>query len=206
MDTVKHRVKRGGKDIDLTNREYASLSSFCVTPTKSSPDMLSEHVWEVILILSRTSLTSILPPPPEDRRKRHAETAPYFARQGYMLQIRKKNDPVVRFSLTICILGSGDHSLCFWCITLRQRKNKFVHTIDALLVAQVEGTETHFIRSGSRIRKPAEGARSSAIFLMRSHRALPLLSPVGRRDRRVGHFPPIRILSREGVSLAMSLF
>ena len=47
MDTLKHRVRRGGKDLDLTNREYDLLEFFLrhlnevVTRTK-----LSEHVWE----------------------------------------------------------------------------------------------------------------------------------------------------------------
>ena len=47
MDTVKHRVWRGGRELDLTNREYALLEYFLrhsnqvVTRTQ-----LSEHVWE----------------------------------------------------------------------------------------------------------------------------------------------------------------
>ncbi len=47
IDTLKHKVSRGGKELDLTNREYALLEFFLrhanevVTRTK-----LSENVWE----------------------------------------------------------------------------------------------------------------------------------------------------------------
>ncbi len=47
MDTLKHRVRRGGQELELTNREYALLeylmrhSNQVVTRTS-----LSEHVWE----------------------------------------------------------------------------------------------------------------------------------------------------------------
>jgi DNA-binding response OmpR family regulator len=47
MDTLKHRVRRGDKDLNLTNREYDLLEFFLrhsnevVTRTQ-----LSEHVWE----------------------------------------------------------------------------------------------------------------------------------------------------------------
>lgn len=47
MDTLKHRVKRGGKDIPLTNREYALLEYFLRQPNQViTRTMLSEHVWE----------------------------------------------------------------------------------------------------------------------------------------------------------------
>jgi DNA-binding response OmpR family regulator len=47
LDVLRHRVRRGGRDIDLTNREYAILEYLMrhagqvVTRT-----MLAEHVWE----------------------------------------------------------------------------------------------------------------------------------------------------------------
>lgn len=47
LDTLRHRARRGGHDLELTNREYALLEFFMrhadrvVTRT-----MLSEHVWE----------------------------------------------------------------------------------------------------------------------------------------------------------------
>ncbi len=48
MDTLKHRVQRGGKDLDLTNREYALLEFFLRHPNEVvTRTNLSEHVWEV---------------------------------------------------------------------------------------------------------------------------------------------------------------
>jgi two-component system OmpR family response regulator len=47
LDTLRHRVTRGGRELDLTNREYELLeflmrhSGQIVTRT-----MLAEHVWE----------------------------------------------------------------------------------------------------------------------------------------------------------------
>jgi DNA-binding response OmpR family regulator len=47
MDTLKHRVRRGGKDLDLTNREYALLEFFLRHPNEIvTRTQLSEHVWE----------------------------------------------------------------------------------------------------------------------------------------------------------------
>ncbi len=47
VDTVKHRVRRGGKDVDLTNREYALLEFFLRHPNQVvTRTLLSEHVWE----------------------------------------------------------------------------------------------------------------------------------------------------------------
>jgi DNA-binding response OmpR family regulator len=47
MDTLKHKVRRGGKEIDLTNREYALLEFFLRHPNEVvTRTKLSEHVWE----------------------------------------------------------------------------------------------------------------------------------------------------------------
>jgi DNA-binding response OmpR family regulator len=47
MDTLKHRVRRGGKDLDLTNREYELLEFFLRHPNELvTRTKLSEHVWE----------------------------------------------------------------------------------------------------------------------------------------------------------------
>ncbi|HNX68931.1 MAG TPA: response regulator transcription factor [Candidatus Omnitrophota bacterium] len=47
VDTVKHKVRRTGRDIDLTNREYALLEFFLRHPNQVvTRTMLSEHVWE----------------------------------------------------------------------------------------------------------------------------------------------------------------
>jgi len=47
VDTVKHSVKRGDKEIDLTNREYALLEYFMRRPNQViTRTMLAEHVWE----------------------------------------------------------------------------------------------------------------------------------------------------------------
>ena len=47
MDTLKHRVCRGKRDLDLTNREYALLEFFLRHPNEIvTRTKLSEHVWE----------------------------------------------------------------------------------------------------------------------------------------------------------------
>ena len=47
IDTLKHKVSRGGKDLDLTNREYALLEFFLRHPNEVvTRTKLSEHVWE----------------------------------------------------------------------------------------------------------------------------------------------------------------
>ncbi len=47
LDTLKHRAKRGDKDIPLTNREYALLEFFLRRPNQViTRTMLSEYVWE----------------------------------------------------------------------------------------------------------------------------------------------------------------
>lgn len=47
MDTLKHRVRRKGKDLDLTNREYDLLEFFLRHPNEVvTRTKLSEHVWE----------------------------------------------------------------------------------------------------------------------------------------------------------------
>jgi DNA-binding response OmpR family regulator len=47
IDTLKHRVSRGGKELDLTNREYALLEFFLRHPNEVvTRTKLSEHVWE----------------------------------------------------------------------------------------------------------------------------------------------------------------
>ncbi|MBI4597461.1 MAG: response regulator transcription factor [Candidatus Omnitrophica bacterium] len=47
MDTLRHRVTRGGKDIMLTNREYGLLEYFLRHPDRVvTRTMLAEHVWE----------------------------------------------------------------------------------------------------------------------------------------------------------------
>ena len=47
MDALKHRVLRGEKNIDLTNREYALLEFFLRHPNEIvTRTKLSEHVWE----------------------------------------------------------------------------------------------------------------------------------------------------------------
>jgi DNA-binding response OmpR family regulator len=47
MDTLKHKVRRGGKEIDLTNREYALLEFFLRHPNEVvTRTTLSEQVWE----------------------------------------------------------------------------------------------------------------------------------------------------------------
>ena len=47
MDLVKHRVARNGKEIELTNREYALLQYFLNNPGRIvTRTALSEHVWE----------------------------------------------------------------------------------------------------------------------------------------------------------------
>lgn len=47
MDTLKHRVRRAKKDLDLTNREYALLEYFLRHPNEVvTRTQLSEHVWE----------------------------------------------------------------------------------------------------------------------------------------------------------------
>ena len=47
MDTMRRRVLRGGREIFLTNREYALLEFFLHHPDKViTRSMLAEHVWE----------------------------------------------------------------------------------------------------------------------------------------------------------------
>lgn len=47
MDTLRHRVTRKGKDIPLTNREYALLEYFMRHANQVvTRSMLAEHVWE----------------------------------------------------------------------------------------------------------------------------------------------------------------
>ncbi len=47
IDTLKHKVSRGGKELDLTNREYALLEFFLRHPNEVvTRTQLSEHVWE----------------------------------------------------------------------------------------------------------------------------------------------------------------
>jgi len=47
MDTMKHKVRRGGKEIDLTNREYSLLEFFLRHPNEVvTRTTLSEEVWE----------------------------------------------------------------------------------------------------------------------------------------------------------------
>jgi DNA-binding response OmpR family regulator len=47
MDTMKHKVRRGGKEIDLTNREYALMEFFLRHPNEVvTRTTLSEQVWE----------------------------------------------------------------------------------------------------------------------------------------------------------------
>lgn len=47
MDTLKHRVSRGGTNLELTNREYALLEFFLRHPNEIvTRTQLSEHVWE----------------------------------------------------------------------------------------------------------------------------------------------------------------
>ena len=47
IDTLKHKVSRGGRDLDLTNREYALLEFFLRHPNEVvTRTKLSEHVWE----------------------------------------------------------------------------------------------------------------------------------------------------------------
>jgi DNA-binding response OmpR family regulator len=47
MDTLKHKVRRGGKEIDLTNREYALMEFFLRHPNEVvTRTTLSEQVWE----------------------------------------------------------------------------------------------------------------------------------------------------------------
>jgi len=47
MDTLRHRVSRKGKEISLTNREYALLEFFLQHPNQIvTRSMLAEHIWE----------------------------------------------------------------------------------------------------------------------------------------------------------------
>jgi DNA-binding response OmpR family regulator len=47
LDTLKHRAKRAGRDLNLTNREYALLEFFMRRANQVvTRAMLSEHVWE----------------------------------------------------------------------------------------------------------------------------------------------------------------
>jgi DNA-binding response OmpR family regulator len=47
LDSLKHRAVRGGKELDLTNREYMLLEYFLRHPNEVvTRTMLSEHVWE----------------------------------------------------------------------------------------------------------------------------------------------------------------
>jgi DNA-binding response OmpR family regulator len=47
LDSLKHRVRRGERRLDLTNREYAILEQLMRNPGQVvSRTMLAEHVWE----------------------------------------------------------------------------------------------------------------------------------------------------------------
>lgn len=47
MDTLRHRVTRGGNDVELTSREYALLEFLMRHPNRViTRTMLAEHVWE----------------------------------------------------------------------------------------------------------------------------------------------------------------
>ncbi len=47
LDPVAHKVWRGGKEIDLTAKEYALLEYFMRNPEKTlTRNMIAEHVWD----------------------------------------------------------------------------------------------------------------------------------------------------------------
>lgn len=47
LDTLRHRATRGGRDLDLTNREYALLEFLLRHANQAvTRTMLAEHVWE----------------------------------------------------------------------------------------------------------------------------------------------------------------
>ena len=47
LDTLRHRATRGGRELDLTNREYALLEFLMRHPDRVvTRTMLAEHVWE----------------------------------------------------------------------------------------------------------------------------------------------------------------
>ena len=92
VDTLKRRVKRGGKEISLTGREYMLLEFFLRRPnqvvTRSS---LSENVWEHDFDTFSNVIDVLVA---RVRRKIDAEFEPKLLQtvrgSGYMLQVPKK--------------------------------------------------------------------------------------------------------------------
>jgi DNA-binding response OmpR family regulator len=47
VDTVSHEVRRGGKPVDLTSKEYAILEYFLRNPNRVlTRTQIAEHVWD----------------------------------------------------------------------------------------------------------------------------------------------------------------
>lgn len=47
LDTVSHQVRRGGRDVDLTSKEYAMLEYFMRNPNRVlTRTQIAEHVWD----------------------------------------------------------------------------------------------------------------------------------------------------------------
>ena len=92
MDTLKHRVRRGGQDLDLTNREYALLEFFLRHPNQVvTRTMLAEHVWET----SFDSFSNVIDVHIARLRQKIDEGAENkllhtLRGKGYMLQIPEK--------------------------------------------------------------------------------------------------------------------